>query len=251
MVKKSKIDLPKEGKALEDLVEEMSKAGVGFGHRTSKLHPKMAPYILGIKSTIHIIDLEKTIAELRKTLAFIEELFLKNKSLLLIGTKVQFRELVEEVAKDCNLPYVNQRWIGGALTNFSVISQRIKQLEKMEEDKQKGNWEKYSKKERLSLDNERQKLEEKFGGLRTMKSKPEAVFILDLDKNALAAREARKEGIKVVALVDTNIDPSLADYPIPASDDAITSARFILDYLRKTIKEAQIQASKEEIKKED
>jgi len=146
MVKKSKIDLPKEGKALEDLVEEMSKAGVGFGHRTSKLHPKMAPYILGIKSTIHIIDLEKTIAELRKTLSFIEELFLKNKSLLLIGTKVQFRELVEEVAKDCNLPYVNQRWIGGALTNFSVISQRIKQLEKMEEDKQKGNWEKYSKK---------------------------------------------------------------------------------------------------------
>ncbi len=250
MAKKSIVDLPKEGKAFEDLVEEMTKAGVGFGHRTSKLHPKMEPYILGIKSTVHIINLEKTVEELRKALAFIGELILQNKLPLLAGTKVQFRELVEEIAKACQLPYVNQRWIGGTLTNFSVITERIKRLEKMEEEEQKGEWEKYSKKERIALNNERKKLEGKFGGLRKMKNLPAAVFILDLDKNALAAREARKKGIKVIALVDTNINPELADYPIPASDDAISSARFILDQVQKTIKAAQVQALSEEVKEQ-
>lgn len=248
MAKKSIVDLPKEGKAFESLVEEMAKAGVGFGHRTSKLHPKMEPYILGIKSTVHLIDLEKTVEGLRKALTFIEEICLQNKFLLLVGTKVQFRELVEEVAEDIQQPYVSRRWIGGTLTNFSVITERIKQLEKMEEEEKKGEWEKYSKKERIVLDREKQNLEEKFGGLRKMKNLPAAVFILDPDKNSLAAREARKKGIKVIALVDTNTNPELADYPIPANDDAISSARFILQQVQKTIKAAQAQVPQEEAK---
>lgn len=248
MVKKSIVDLPKEGKAFESLVEEMAKAGVGFGHRTSKLHPKMEPYILGIKSTVHLIDLEKTVEGLRKALTFIEEICLQNKFLLLVGTKIQFRELVEEVAEDVQQPYVSRRWIGGTLTNFSVITERIKRLEKMEEEEKKGEWGKYSKKERMVLDNEKQKLEEKFGGLRKMKNLPAVVFILDPDKNSLAAREARKMGIKVIALVDTNTNPELADYPIPANDDAISSARFILQQVQKTIKAAQAQVPQEEVK---
>ncbi len=245
MVKKKIVDLPVEGKALEQLIEEMAKAGVGFGHRTSKLHPKMKPYVTGIKSTVHIIDLEKTVEGLRKALAFIREVGLQNKQILFVGTKIQFRELIKEVADACQLPYVNQRWIGGTLTNFSVISDRIKHLKEMEEGRKTGEWEKYTKKERIKLDHQCEKLEGKFGGLKIMSVLPAAVFILDLDKNALVSREARKKGIPVIALVDTNIHPELADYLIPANDDAIASARFILDKVQKVIESAKEQAESE------
>ena len=242
MVKKNIFDLPSKGKALDQLVEEMTKAGVGFGHRTSRLHPKMKPYILGIKSTVHIINLEKTVEELRKALSFIGEIFQQNKQMLLVGTKVQFRNLVKEMADDCKLPYVNQRWIGGTFTNFTVIADRVKYLQAMKEAKAKGEWEKYTKKERLNLNHQLEKLEDKFGGLERLTNLPAAVFILDMDKNALAAKEARRKGIKTIALIDTNINPELVDYPIPANDDAISSARFILTKVREVIKEAQKQA---------
>ena len=247
MVKGKIVDLPVEGKALDQLVENMTKAGVGFGHRTSKLYPKMKPYVSGIKSTVHIIDLVKTVEELKKALIFIREVSLQNKQVLLVGTKIQFRELVKEVADACQWPYVNQRWVGGTLTNFSIISDRVKYLKEMEEGKKKGEWEKYTKKERLKLDRQLEKLEDKFGGLKEMTVLPSAVFVLDLDKNALVSKEARQEGIKVIALVDTNINPALADYLIPANDDAISSARFILDQVQKIKESSQQEVKPEEV----
>lgn len=245
MVKKKIVDLPTEGKALEALIEEMTKAGIGFGHRTSKLHPKMKPYILGIKSTVHIINLEKTVEELRKALSFIQEICLQNKQILFVGTKIQFQELIQEVAEACDFPYVNHRWIGGAITNFSVVSDRVRHLESMLEAKKKGDWEKYTKKERIGLERQLEKLEEKFGGLRKMKNLPAALFILDVDKNSLAAKEAKRKGIPVIALVDTNINPELVDYLIPANDDAISSARFILGKVQSVVQESQKEAQEE------
>ena len=249
MVKKKIIDLPTEGKALETLIEEMTKAGVGFGHRTSKLYPKMKPYVLGIKSTVHIINLEKTVEELRKALSFIREICSQNKQILFVGTKIQFQELIQEVAESCDFPYVNHRWIGGTITNFSVVSDRVRHLETMLEEKKKGGWEKYTKKERIGLSHQLEKLEEKFGGLKKMKSLPAAIFILDLDKNSLAAKEARRKGIPVIALVDTNINPELADYIIPANDDALSSARFILGKVQSVITESQKEAQAEKLVK--
>ena len=250
MPKKKILDLPTEGKDLESLIEEMTKAGVGFGHRTSKLHPKMKPYILGIKSTVHIINLEKTVEELRKALAFINELVERGQQILFVGTKVQFQELIQEVAEDCDFPYVNHRWVGGAITNFPVISDRVRHLEEMIEAKKKGDWEKYTKKERIGLEHQLEKLEDKFGGLKKMKGLPAALFILDLDKNKLAAKEARRKGLPVIALVDTNVNPELADYLIPANDDALSSARFILDKVQAAIKEAQKKAQEEKVVQE-
>jgi small subunit ribosomal protein S2 len=216
--------------------EEMIQAGLHFGHRVSRVHPKMKPYIYGVRNTVHIIDLEKTIEKFREALKFIQELISENKTLVLVGTKIQTKDLVEKVAKECNLPYINERWLGGTFTNFETIKKRIEYFKELEKKKTEGELEKYTKKERAKIDQELRELQLKFGGIKNLTQLPDAIFVLDMKKDTLAIREAKQIGIKVIGIADTNCDPTLADYPIPANDDAISSVKYILEKVKEVIK---------------
>jgi len=216
--------------------EEMAQAGVHFGHRTSRVHPKMQPYLYGVRNTVHIIDLEKTKEKFEEALKFIQELISENKILLLVGTKIQVKDLVKEIAKDCSLPYVNERWLGGTFTNFEIIKKRIEYFKDLEKKKAEGELEKYTKKERAKIDQELRDLEIKFGGIKDLEKLPDAIFVIDMKKDDLAVKEARMKGIKVIGISDTNVDPTLADYPIPANDDAISSVKYILEKVKEVIK---------------
>jgi len=215
--------------------EEMVKAGLFFGHRTSRINPKMKPYIFGVRNTVHIIDLEKTKKKFAEALKFIQELIAENKILLLVGTKIQSKELVKETAKECQLPYITERWLGGTFTNFGVIKKRIDYFKELEGKKITGELEKYTKKERAKINEELRDLEIKFGGIKELTRLPDAIFVFDMKKDVLAAKEAKKKNVKVIGIADTNIDPTLADYPIPANDDAISSVKYILDKVKEAI----------------
>jgi len=220
-------------------IEEMAKAGLHFGHRTSKCHPKMEPYLAGVKNTIHIIDLEKTAQKLKEALKFVQELILEDKILLIVGTKIQTKDLVKEFATELNLPYVNERWLGGTFTNFEVIKKRINYFKDLEKKKKEGAFEKYTKKEKAKIDQEIRDLEIKFGGLKNLERLPDAIFVLDMRKDETAIREAKRKGIKIIGIAHTNVDPTLADYPIPASDDAISSVKYILEKVKEAISKAK------------
>ncbi len=216
-------------------IEEMAKAGLHFGHKTSKVHPKMEPYLYGVRNAIHIIDLEKSKEKLAQALEFVKNLILENKILLVIGTKIQSRELVKNFVKDCNLPYINKRWLGGTFTNFEIIKKRIAYFKDLEKKKAEGQLEKYTKKERAEIEKELKDLEIKFGGIKNLEKLPDAIFVLDMEKDSLAVKEATKKGVKVIGISDTNVDPTLADYPIPASDDAVSSIQYILEKFKEVI----------------
>ena len=215
--------------------EEMTEAGLHFGHRTSRIHPKMKPFLYGVKNGVHIIDLEKTAEKLKEALNFIQEFISEGKILLLVGTKIQIRGLIREIAKDCDLPYVVERWLGGTFTNFEVIKKRIDYFKNLEKEKASGELEKYTKKERAKIDQKLEGLELKFGGIKNLEKLPDVIFVLDIKKDAGAVKEAKETGIKIVAIVDTNVDPDLVDYPIPANDDAISSVKYILDKVKEVI----------------
>ena len=215
--------------------EEMARAGLHFGHRASKTHPKMKPYIYGTKNAVHIIDLEKTKEKFLEALSFIKDLASQDKILLLVGTKIQTKNLVRDTAKERGLFYVSERWLGGTITNFASIHKRIEHYRDLEQKKSAGELEKYTKKERLKFDEELADLERKFGGIKELGRIPDAVFVCDLKGDILAAKEARAKGVKVIGICDTNIDPTLVDYPIPASDDAASSIKYILDKVKEAI----------------
>lgn len=216
-------------------IEEMAEAGLHFGHRVSRVHPKMEPYLYGVRNTVHIIDLEKTKEKFEEALKFIQELISEGKVLLIVGTKIQFKEMVKEIARDCNLPYVNERWLGGTFTNFATIKKRIEYFKDLEKKKEEGELEKYTKKERAKIDKELKDLEMKFGGIKNLETLPDAILVLDMKKDALAVKEAKRKGIKVIGIADSNVDPTLADYPIPANDDAISSVKYILEKIKEVI----------------
>lgn len=220
-------------------IEEMQTAGLHFGHRVSRLHPKMKPYVSGVKNNVHIIDLEKSSKELQKALEFISKLAGEGKTLLFVGTKIQVKELVKQSAQVSQMPYVTERWLGGTFTNFETIIKRVQYYKELENKKATGGLEKYTKKERSMFDKELAILQKKFEGIKHMAKLPDAVLLLDVKKDLACAKEARKKGIKIVGVVDTNVDPSLADYPIPANDDAISSVKYILDKVSQTITSAK------------
>jgi len=228
--KENKIDLN---------LEEMAKAGLHFGHRTSRVNPKIQPYLYGVRNTVHIFDLEKTKVKFEEALKFIQQLVSENKILLIVGTKIQVKELVKNVSIECGLPYVVERWLGGTFTNFETIKKRIEYFKDLEKKKTEGGLEKYTKKERAESDKELKNLELKFGGIKNLEKLPEAIFVIDMKKDSLAVKEARMKGIKVIAISDTNCDPTLADYPIPANDDAISSVKYILEKVAEVIKKAK------------
>jgi small subunit ribosomal protein S2 len=225
-------------------VEEMAKAGLHFGHRTSRIHPKMKPYLFGTRNGIHIIDLEKTAEKLKEALSFIQQLMVEEKTLLLIGTKIQFKDLVKSISQECSLPCVSERWLGGTFSNFETIKKRIDYFKQLEKEKAAGELEKYTKKERLEIDKKLKELETKVGGIKELTKLPDAIFVLDMVKDKLAIREARKKGITIIALSDTSCDPTLADYAIPTNDDAVSSVKYILDKVKEVILEAKPKIKK-------
>ncbi len=220
-------------------IEEMGRAGVHFGHKTSKIHPKMKPYLFGARNTVHIIDLEKTKEKFEQALAYIAETISQGKTLLLVGTKVQAKNMVKSTAEECGLPYVSERWLGGTFTNFETIKKRIDYFKELERKKREGELEKYTKKERAEMDKELKDLELKVGGIKDLVKVPDVVFVLDMKKDVLAIKEAEKKGVKVIALSDTNTDPTLVDYPIPANDDAVSSIKYILEKTKEVILKAK------------
>lgn len=220
--------------------EEMAQAGVNFGHGSSKLHPKMKQYVSGIKNDVYLFDLEKTSKELEKALEFIAKTVAEDKKVLFVGTKIQLRGLIKADAEECGMPYVVERWLGGTFTNFETIQKRVEYFKELERKKASGELEKYTKKERMKIDKELESFRVKFEGIKNMSKLPEAVVIFNLDKDITCVREAKIKGIKIVAIADTNVDPDLADYPIPANDDAISSVRYILEKVKDAIMNAKI-----------
>ncbi|MFH1036457.1 MAG: 30S ribosomal protein S2 [Patescibacteria group bacterium] len=216
-------------------VEAMTEAGLQFGHRTSKVNPKMRPYFSGVRSGIHIIDLEQTLVKFAEALRFIQKLITENKVLLIVGTKIQAGDLVKEVAKECGLPYVSERWIGGTFTNFETILKRTTSFKDLENKKATGELEKYTKKERAQFDKKIQDMETKFGGIKNLTKLPDAIFVLDMKKDAAAVKEARAKGVKVIGIAHTNVDPTLADFAIPANDDSVPSVKYILEKTKEAI----------------
>lgn len=213
----------------------MAKAGLHLGHKTSRTHPKMKPFLYGTRNGTHIIDLEKTAEKMKEALKFIQSLFTEKKTLLLIGTKIQARDLIKNAAQACGLPYVSERWLGGTFTNFDTIKKRIDYFKDLEKLKTTGEWEKYTKKERIRIDKELSDLQVKFGGIKNLNVLPDAILVLDMKKDIAAIKEARIKGVKIVAVAHTNVDPTLVDYPIPANDDAIPSIKYILDKIKEVI----------------
>jgi len=216
--------------------EDMMKAGVQLGHSVSRINPKMQPYLAGVRSRIHIIDLEKTKEKLAEALEFIEDIIADNKVLLFVGTKIESKSLVKSAAEECSLPYVSERWLGGTFTNFGAILKRIDYLKEIEAKKAAGDLEKYTKKEKAGIENEIRLMEIKFGGIKEMKKLPDAIFITDVNEDELAIREAKQSNIKIIGVCDTNVDPTLIDFPIPASDDALSSIKYILEKVKEVIK---------------
>lgn len=213
--------------AAEITLRQLLEAGVHFGHQTRRWNPKMRKYIYGERNGIHIIDLEKTKALLRQALEFLTQAAATGRPVLFVGTKRQAQEVIREEATRCGMYYVNRRWLGGMLTNFVTIRKSLKRLAELEEMERSGKMALLSKKEAARLAKEKARLERNLAGIREMGRLPSALFVIDPCKEEIAVAEARKLGIPVVATVDTNCDPDLIDYPIPANDDAIKAIRLI------------------------
>ncbi len=208
-------------------MKQLLEAGVHFGHQTRRWNPKMAEYIFTERNGIYIIDLQKTVKKVEDAYEVMKEIAAEGKTILFVGTKKQAQEAIEEEAKRCNMYYVNQRWLGGMLTNFKTIKNRIdrlRELEKMEED---GTFAVLPKKEVIKLRHEQEKLEKFLGGIKDMPEMPEAIFVVDPRKERIAIKEAHKLGIPVIAIVDTNCDPDEVDYVIPGNDDAIRAVKLL------------------------
>ena len=209
-------------------MRELLEAGVHFGHQTRRWNPKMRRFIFTERGGIYIIDLQQTLELLEEAHEFARNVAERNGTILFVGTKKQAQDAIEEQAKRVGMPYVNHRWLGGLLTNWRTISARIDRLHELRRLKEDGQLDLLPAKERISMEGELEKLEENLGGVADMKRQPDAVFIIDLRKEQLAVREARRLGLPIVALVDTNCDPDEADYVIPGNDDAIRSCDLIV-----------------------
>lgn len=231
-------------------IKTLFEAGAHFGHRTSRWHPKMAPYIHSKRGGIHVIDLVKTQSALASALKFIEELAAEGKTILFVGTKRQAQPIVAEAAIECGMPYVNSRWLGGMLTNFETISKRVRRLGDLEKGMDSGELaSKYSKLEVQRFAEEIEQLKINFEGVKNMEQLPSAVFVLDVHSESIAVREAKKLGLPVIGIVDTNTDPTTIDWPIPANDDAIKTLKLIAESMAEAIKAGKTRIPKE-IKKE-
>ena len=238
------IDLP-----IDEEIQAMVRSGVHIGHIRSKNHPSMKPYIFGIRNNISIVDLVLTKEKLAGALEFLKEIASRGGLILFVGTQPAARTAVLNIVEKTKMPYFLERWIGGTLTNFKVISKRVEYMETLEREKETGGFDKYTKKERMARDEMLQRMKMHFDGLRTLRRLPDAVFVVDVTKEVTAIREARKMHIPLVALVDTNSNANLVEYPIPSNDNALPAVRYILERVRTAIEDGKKMSDEKETDK--
>jgi small subunit ribosomal protein S2 len=246
---------PKEKTMGEISMKQLLEAGVHFGHQTSRWNPKMKPYIFGARNGIHIIDLQQTVTMFKDMESVVRDLAASGGHLLFVGTKKQAQDAIREEAERCGMYHVHNRWLGGTLTNFTTIRQSIDRLRKIEEmENDPKIVDALTKKEMLGLKREKEKLEQSLGGIKTMRKLPDAIFVIDPKQEEIAVKEARKLGIPVIAVIDTNCDPDMVDYKVPGNDDAIRAIRLFCSAIAeaiiegKTIFEQTLVKGKEEDK---
>jgi len=225
-------------------MRQMLEAGVHFGHQTRRWNPKMKRFIFGERNGIYIIDLDQTLTRAEAAYKFVRDMSAKGGSVLFIGTKKQAQDPVRSYAEKCGMPYINERWLGGMLTNFETISKRVDKMKEYERMKVSGEFEAMPKKEALLLSRELEKLQKNLGGIRNMTKRPDAVFILDTKKEHIGVTEANKLGIPVIAVVDTNVDPDVVQFPIPGNDDAIRANALMCHVIAEAVLEGRYIANK-------
>ena len=230
------------------LQQQLLEAGVHFGHLKKKWNPKMLPYIFAEKKGIHIIDLNKTVECLQETAAVLKQIARSGKKILFVGTKKQAKDIVNESARRINMPFVTERWLGGMLTNFNTVRKSVKKMQSIEKMLGDGSFENITKKERLTLSRDKEKMEKVLGGIAQLGRVPAALFIVDIGHEHIALAEARRLGIQTFGIVDTNCDPNKVDFAIPANDDATKSIAILVNYITAAIAEglAERQAAKDE-----
>lgn len=226
-------------------MKDLLECGVHFGHQTRRWNPKMKRFIFGVRKNIHIIDLQKTIRYFRYTYNIVRDAAAEGKTIMFVGTKKQASETLREYAESVGVPYVNYRWLGGMLTNFSTIKRSVRKLEVIEEMETSGQIDLLTKKEKLMLERKKEKLNKYLGGVRHMKKSPDMIFVIDVVKEKIAVAEARRLGIPVIAPIDTNCDPDVVDYPIPGNDDAIRSIQLFCKEMTEAINEGRAMGAKE------
>jgi len=231
-------------------MKALLESGVHFGHRTNKWNPKMRPYIFTERNGIHILDLQQTVKLLDEAYEKVRDCVAIGGTILFVGTKRQAQETIQDEAERCGMPYVNQRWLGGTLTNWSTIQQRIVELNRLEKMVESGEINQLTKKEGLLIQREINRLQTRLSGIRNMKRLPDMLFIVDLEREATAAHEANIKGIPIVAMVDTNCDPTLVDYVIPSNDDAIRAIKLIVGQIADAVIEGRLLRGKEEEEEE-
>ncbi|MBU1149155.1 30S ribosomal protein S2 [Patescibacteria group bacterium] len=218
---------------------DMLKSGVHFGHQTSKWHPKMKPYIFSARNGVHIINLEISAAKLQEAVEYVTKLVADGEQILFLGTKRQAKPIIIKHAKEAGMPYIADKWLGGTFTNFKNIFKLVSRLKDLRGKFQSGEIKKYSKKERSVYQSEMEKLERLVGGIENMSKLPAAIFIIDTKEERTAVREARKKGIPIIAIADTNIDPNQIDYPMPGNDDATKSIELFTSAIAEAVKDSQ------------
>jgi small subunit ribosomal protein S2 len=233
---------PEEKSLATVLVKQLIEAGVHFGHRASRWNPKMRPYIYGRRNLIHIIDVRETVRGLIRARKYLSQVAAQGSLILFVGTKRQAAETVEREAARCGMPYINDRWLGGTLTNFRTIRSRLTRLEQLETMRNTDELSKYSKKMQSALNREYRKMYRNLNGIRTMNRIPECMVVIDPRKEKNAINEARKQGVTTVALIDTDCDPDLVDLPIPGNDDSIRSIEIVLQQLAGAIIDGKANA---------
>ncbi len=230
-------------------MKQLLEAGVHFGHQTRRWNPKMKRFLYGERNGIYIIDLHQTLARVDTAYSYVRDLVADGGTVLFVGTKKQTQDPVAEYANDCGMPYVNQRWLGGMLTNFETMAGRVRKLTELEAARESGEFDALPKKEALLLSRELEKLERNLGGIRRMNRLPKAIFVIDTKKEHIAVTEANKLGLPVIAVVDTNCDPDVIDYVIPGNDDAIRSGRLMCRIIGDAVKEGRYMASRRAVHK--
>ena len=232
-------------------MKQLLEAGVHFGHQTRRWNPKMKKYIFTERNGIYIIDLQKTVRKIKEAYNFLKNLVKEDGVVLFVGTKKQAQETVQEEATRCGMYYVNQRWLGGMLTNYSTIKKRIDRLKELTRMKEEGTYELLIKKEAKKLEDQRKKLEKYLGGIKDMPGLPNAIFVVDPRKERIAVAEAHKLGIPIIAIVDTNCEPDKIDYVIPGNDDAIRAVKLLTSRISQAVLDAKHEMEKEKILDEE
>ncbi len=216
--------------------QDLMQAGAHIGHKKSKWNPKMAPFVFGVRNSLHIIDVTKTAEKLDEAIKFLSETVKSGGTILFVGARIQSKEMITEMAKELNMPYVSGRWIGGLYTNYKVIKERLKYFRELEEKIKNNDLGGYTKKEKLNFARHLIKMEKEMGGIKNLQTLPQVIFITDANAEEYAVLEAKRMGVKVVGIVDTSADPSKIDYPIPANNDSLSSLGLILGTIKQELK---------------